>query len=890
MHSVVGNSSTEGNQDEGEPVGYSLGKQNRWLLPELIKTNSSEFEGEVVLVERYTRESAKTFRRPDSFSVFNSKNSSSKDDTTRKPKRKLAKAKDCARDREEPEMKTRYEVTYPQRAGSSSKSIKRPAARFGKRKKNSSTRLMLGDDFDDLHSTEHSESEYEEDFSEQFDRTSNLDLGLFVDLSHQYTTEVSLNAISTSQNGKCTQHEEEDSKLAGKCIFVESDDEMHDAHLELLNQISTGCSLLDAKNQIRNNKLSKPEVQKGRKQARKRSQMRNPDHKPPEKLVSSAGTHSVPVESPQPDTEAHVIITLRRQEVAPAALEEQWGKMYKEGASYPRTFLLNIAPLLPISNSQEVFIVFRVCEDHASSREVKALVAFVICSGNCDNVEKTQRDFISQISIKSANQDIRSLEDIANVAALCFHQAVAKSTNSRVDWREPRQPRLSMDVFTNLFGWKSKTYSSQGAKQEIKAFVTVVEAAAAAVVSDSDVQHQECGICFKDMRDKDAGDSSCFISLNACGHKFCDNCWRAHLKTQIQLGHTDLRCPGHECTAAVDDVMLMSLLPSLYGRHLTKRLNTFLEMNPEWKWCPTDQCKLVVKATTPQDPSLVSHAGIVQPFPVVCVCGTMWCFKCQEDAHWPATCEEAKIFREKNASYARLVTNTTKKNKLITSVQVKHCPFCHYPVEKGMGCDHMTCILCWKEFCWLCLGKWSYPHHCHNHVNLRKVKLPTNLVNILSYEHVAVTSRVARTSFLICRIHRKLDKVEKELNIYAKCSILKPELKEASHTEKRVNLLRKINAPQHLKKVFNFKFQALLVLEGAAIRLAFLRNTSCSKRLAVEFNRLLFIVERMDQVLKDFSHCLKDKDSLYKLKYFVKCGKRCILSIGGSTDKMTVTS
>ena len=117
MHSVVGNSSTEGNQDEGEPVGYSLGKQNRWLLPELIKTNSSEFEGEVVLVERYTRESAKTFRRPDSFSVFNSKNSSSKDDTTRKPKRKLAKAKDCARDREEPEMKNTVRGDLPATRG-----------------------------------------------------------------------------------------------------------------------------------------------------------------------------------------------------------------------------------------------------------------------------------------------------------------------------------------------------------------------------------------------------------------------------------------------------------------------------------------------------------------------------------------------------------------------------------------------------------------------------------------------------------------------------------------------------------------------------------------------------------------------------------------------------
>ena len=381
--------------------------------------------------------------------------------------------------------------------------------------------------------------------------------------------------------------------------------------------------------------------------------------------------------------------------------------------------------------------------------------------------------------------------------------------------------------------------------------------------------------------------------MNACGHKFCDDCWRGHFKTQIQLGHTDLRCPGHECSTVVDDVTLMSLLPSWYGRHVSKRLNTFLEINPGWKWCPADQCKLVVKATTPQGPSVAcdENVGSAHPVPVACVCGTMWCFKCQEDAHWPATCEEAQVFRQKNASYARLVTRTEKKkNALIASVNVKHCPFCHYPVEKGMGCDHMTCILCFKEFCWVCLGKWSYPHQCRKLVNLRKVKLPTKLVHVMSYEHVAVTSRVARTSFLICKIHRRLDKIGKELKLYSNRFPFKPEQKQVSNAEKQLNLLCENNATYCLKEVFNFKFQALLVLEGSAIRLAYSKDMPCSKRLAEEFSRLSFIIQRMDEILKDLNHCLKDKDSLCKLNQFVKFGMKCILFIGRHTKQSTLTN
>lgn len=96
-------------------------------------------------------------------------------------------------------------------------------------------------------------------------------------------------------------------------------------------------------------------------------------------------------------------------------------------------------------------------------------------------------------------------------------------------------------------------------------------------------------------------------------------------------------------------------------------------------------------------------------------------------------------------------------------------------------------------------------------------------------------------------------------------------------------LLSENNVANHLKEVFNFKFQAHLVLEGVAIRLSFSNETAYSKRLAMEFSRLLFIVERMDEILKDLNHCLVKKECLLKLKRFIKFGKKCILFIGRNT-------
>ena len=364
------------------------------------------------------------------------------------------------------------------------------------------------------------------------------------------------------------------------------------------------------------------------------------------------------------------------------------------------------------------------------------------------------------------------------------------------------------------------------------------------------------------------------------------------MKTQIDLGQTKLRCPGHECSTTVDDVTLMSLVPSLYARHLTKRLDTILEMSPKWKWCPKDRCKLVVKATMPQDHSEVcdaEHNGSVQPVPVACVCGTMWCFKCQEDAHWPATCEEARVFRKKNEGYAKMVENS-QNDTLITSVDVKNCPFCKYPIQKGPGCNHMQCGLCNEEFCWYCLQKWSYDHVCDGKVMQRQVDLPVNTKHLRSYEHYAVTCHFARSPVQVQRISKKLENLEKGQQFYGtiwspRVNISKP---RCSSAKRLLNYLCESHTTQDLREVFGFKFQALLALEGLAIVLSFTRD-SPNKRLALEFERLLFIEERLNDLFQDFEKCFR-QETLERMKHFVACGKNCLFVVDRNTKQFINSS
>lgn len=198
-----------------------------------------------------------------------------------------------------------------------------------------------------------------------------------------------------------------------------------------------------------------------------------------------------------------VSLVLTRKETNPALLEDKWGEKYKESASFPRSFVLNATPEDSQLNGEEIFVLFRLVDDCVKHdvNNVKAFVSTtVICNEESTHHESIVAEFISEIKARRAEEDTCSLEDVVNIAQTCLRS----NTDNKAEISEPRQPKLSLDVFTELFGWKSKALSLKRAQQEVKESLekkekVQTENAQVTMVTTDDSQ-QECGICFSELQ------------------------------------------------------------------------------------------------------------------------------------------------------------------------------------------------------------------------------------------------------------------------------------------------------------------------------------------------------------------------------------------------------
>ena len=111
----------------------------------------------------------------------------------------------------------------------------------------------------------------------------------------------------------------------------------------------------------------------------------------------------------------------------------------------------------------------------------------------------------------------------------------------------------------------------------------------------SSLAPQQCMICYE---------HSTVYSALGCGHTFCNECYSTFLEHKIaDEGHACIfaRCPHGECNLLVSDQMVRSLLPEgerlqQWGRAaLLER--SFVDENPNIKWCPASDCTCAVKAS-----------------------------------------------------------------------------------------------------------------------------------------------------------------------------------------------------------------------------------------------------------------------------------------------------
>jgi ariadne-1 len=198
----------------------------------------------------------------------------------------------------------------------------------------------------------------------------------------------------------------------------------------------------------------------------------------------------------------------------------------------------------------------------------------------------------------------------------------------------------------------------------------------------------DCQVCF------DSFPADKTFAIN-CGHRFCTDCYRDYLISEIESGATQggtclsTRCPGFKCTQLVGQETFELLLEDSYmEKYKNVLLLSFVDDSEVLAWCPAAGCSHIVAYSQRQKT-------------VQCVCGFRFCFQCKIAAHAPAKCKDSQAWLARDKGSENLDSKYILDN-------TKACPKCGVRTKKEGGCMYITCSKCQNPWCWQC-GKGD--HH-----------------------------------------------------------------------------------------------------------------------------------------------------------------------------------
>ena len=197
-----------------------------------------------------------------------------------------------------------------------------------------------------------------------------------------------------------------------------------------------------------------------------------------------------------------------------------------------------------------------------------------------------------------------------------------------------------------------------------------------------DYNINECEVCYEEINEKDKE-----INSMKCGHLFCTHCWFNYLKTAITEAKVEqIKCMDHECKEILSEEFILNHISE--NQNLIEKYNKFKKRaeiikDKNKKICPKPDCDSFLKKS--------NKSKYVE-----CENGHKYCFDCLNPPHGTKQCDQ-------NLENQFL---KWKKGK-----RVKRCPRCQMYTEKNEGCNHMTCVSCKYQWCWLCEGEYKYDHY-----------------------------------------------------------------------------------------------------------------------------------------------------------------------------------
>ena len=190
----------------------------------------------------------------------------------------------------------------------------------------------------------------------------------------------------------------------------------------------------------------------------------------------------------------------------------------------------------------------------------------------------------------------------------------------------------------------------------------------------------ECALCYEDIENINE------VKLR-CGHYFCKDCWIDYLKEKITNANVSkISCMQNKCQTILEDKFIKDILKD--NQELIDKYDKFykrkkmLEQSDKIKSCPFPDCEGYAEKNGKNKY-------------VKCNFGHEFCFECGNAPHGKKKCSDMmdKEFEE------------WRKQRI-----VKRCPYCRMWTEKNEGCNHMTCVECKFQWCWLCQKPYG-PNH-----------------------------------------------------------------------------------------------------------------------------------------------------------------------------------
>ena len=194
----------------------------------------------------------------------------------------------------------------------------------------------------------------------------------------------------------------------------------------------------------------------------------------------------------------------------------------------------------------------------------------------------------------------------------------------------------------------------------------------------------ECGICGEEIEYSDRKKV-----MQPCKHYFCIDCWYEYLKEKINNANVfKINCMMHECAFSLSEHFVKSIIAQntnllqKYDKFLTRK--KLMESNKKIKFCPFPDCDGYAEKKNRKETI------------VICNFGHEFCFNCGNKPHPNKKCSE-------------IIDKDFERWK--SSRTVKRCPHCKFWTEKNEGCNHMTCIQCKFQWCWLCQKECLLGHY-----------------------------------------------------------------------------------------------------------------------------------------------------------------------------------